>query len=148
MDREAWWATSPWGCKGIRYNLVTEHTHAEFTVADYSSMPWSVCSSVLSDQHGQVIYGEVFNRLLSKSFQMESLCMNERPWIAVDEANKRGLKLRRSQEISAPWMSQFSSVQSLSRVQLFVTPMDCSTPGFPVQLPAKKWIKNWGEAFI
>ena len=31
----------------------------------------------------------------------------------------------------------FSSVQSLSCVQLFVTPMDCSTPGFPVhhQLP-------------
>ena len=31
----------------------------------------------------------------------------------------------------------FSSVQLLSRVQLFVTPMDCSTPGFPVhhQLP-------------
>ena len=26
----------------------------------------------------------------------------------------------------------FSSVQSLSRVQLFVTPMDCSMPGFPV----------------
>ena len=32
---------------------------------------------------------------------------------------------------------QFRSVQSLSRVQLFVTPVDCSTPGFPVhhQLP-------------
>ena len=27
---------------------------------------------------------------------------------------------------------QFGSVQSLSCVQLFVTPMDCSTPGFPV----------------
>ena len=27
---------------------------------------------------------------------------------------------------------QFSSVQSLSRVQLFVTPMGCSTPGLPV----------------
>ena len=27
---------------------------------------------------------------------------------------------------------QFSSVQSLSRVWLFATPMDCSTPGFPV----------------
>ena len=26
----------------------------------------------------------------------------------------------------------FSSVQSLSHVQLFVTPTDCSTPGFPV----------------
>ena len=32
---------------------------------------------------------------------------------------------------------QFSSVQSLSRVQLFVTPMNCSTPGLPAhhQLP-------------
>ena len=32
---------------------------------------------------------------------------------------------------------KFSSVQSLSSVRLFVTPMDCSTPGFPVhhQLP-------------
>ena len=32
---------------------------------------------------------------------------------------------------------QFSSVQSLSRVQLFVTPMNLSTPGLPVrhQLP-------------
>ena len=31
----------------------------------------------------------------------------------------------------------FSSVQSLSRVRLFVTPMNCSTPGLPVhhQLP-------------
>ena len=27
---------------------------------------------------------------------------------------------------------QFSLVQSLSRVQLFETPMDCSTPGLPV----------------
>ena len=27
---------------------------------------------------------------------------------------------------------QFSSVQSLSCVRFFVTPMDCSTPGFPV----------------
>ena len=27
---------------------------------------------------------------------------------------------------------KFSSVQSLSSVRLFVTPMDCSTPGFPV----------------
>ena len=27
---------------------------------------------------------------------------------------------------------QFSSVQLLSRVQLFVTPVDCSTPGFLV----------------
>ena len=32
---------------------------------------------------------------------------------------------------------QFSSVHSLSHVQLFVTPKDCSMPGFPVhhQLP-------------
>ena len=32
---------------------------------------------------------------------------------------------------------QFSSVQSLSHVQVFVTPMDCSKPGLPVhhQLP-------------
>ena len=32
---------------------------------------------------------------------------------------------------------QFSLVQSLSRVQLFATPMNCSTPGLPVhhQLP-------------
>ena len=27
---------------------------------------------------------------------------------------------------------QFSSVQSLSHVQVFVTPMDCSKPGLPV----------------
>ena len=33
--------------------------------------------------------------------------------------------------------TKFSSVQSLSRIRLFVTPKDCSTPGFPVhhQLP-------------
>ena len=30
------------------------------------------------------------------------------------------------------YMYQFSSVQSLSRVWLFATPMDCSTSGFPV----------------
>ena len=37
-------------------------------------------------------------------------------------------------EGSSPWdiMVQFGSVQSLSRVWLFVTPMDYSTPGFPV----------------
>ena len=29
-------------------------------------------------------------------------------------------------------MIQFSSVQSLSHVQLFCNPMDCITPGFPV----------------
>ena len=41
-----------------------------------------------------------------------------------------------------PWTEepgglQSSSVQSLSPVQVFATPMDCSTPGFPVhhQLP-------------
>ena len=39
--------------------------------------------------------------------------------------------------ISTLHSRQFSSVQSLSCVQLFVTSMDCSTPGFPVhrQLP-------------
>ena len=46
--------------------------------------------------------------------------------------------------VRRPWVShftslrlQFSKVQLLSRVQLFVTPMDCSTPGLPVhhQLP-------------
>ena len=33
--------------------------------------------------------------------------------------------------------TQFNSVQSLSRVWLFVIPMDCGTPGFPIhhQLP-------------
>jgi len=30
------------------------------------------------------------------------------------------------------YMYQFSSVQSLSRVWLFATPVDCSTSGFPV----------------
>ena len=30
-----------------------------------------------------------------------------------------------------PWFS-FTSDQSLSRIQIFVTPMDCSMPGFPV----------------
>ena len=35
------------------------------------------------------------------------------------------------------WNIQFSSVHSLSCVRLFVTPMDCSMPGYPVhhQLP-------------
>ena len=31
-----------------------------------------------------------------------------------------------------PFLNQINSVQSLSHVWLFVTPMDCSTPGFPV----------------
>ena len=44
----------------------------------------------------------------------------------------------RSQEEELHWGKcnevnlQFSSVQSLSSIQLILTPMDCSTPGFPV----------------
>ena len=40
-------------------------------------------------------------------------------------------------KITAKSLGYISSVQLLSRVQLFMTPMDCSTPGFPVhrQLP-------------
>ena len=34
--------------------------------------------------------------------------------------------------INSYYILQFSSVQSLSRVRLFVTPMNCSTPGLPV----------------
>ena len=36
--------------------------------------------------------------------------------------------------LSNKWYIKYprKSVQSLSRVRLFVTPMDCSTPGFPV----------------
>ena len=45
---------------------------------------------------------------------------------------------------------QFSSVQSLSHVRLSVTPMDCSTPGFPVhhQLPelAQTHVHRIGDA--
>ena len=37
--------------------------------------------------------------------------------------------------------SGLSSVQSLSRVQLFVTPMDCSTPGFPVHHQLQNLLK-------
>ena len=37
------------------------------------------------------------------------------------------------EKCSTSFIIQFSSVQSLSRVQLFVTPWtDCSTPGFPL----------------
>ena len=40
---------------------------------------------------------------------------------------------------------QFSSVQSLSPVRLFATPMDCSTPSFPVhhQLPSNSCPLSW-----
>ena len=44
----------------------------------------------------------------------------------------------RSQEEELHWGKcnevnlQFSSVQSLSSIQIILTPMDCSTPGFPV----------------
>ena len=44
----------------------------------------------------------------------------------------------RSQEEELHWGKcnevnlQFSSVQSFSSIQLILTPMDCSTPGFPV----------------
>ena len=42
---------------------------------------------------------------------------------------------------------QFSSVHSLSRVQLFATPMNCSTPGLPVHhqlhLPNSLTVKGW-----
>ena len=42
-----------------------------------------------------------------------------------------------SAEVRSIVLPQFSSVQSLSRSQLFATPWNCSTPGFPVhhQLP-------------
>ena len=50
-----------------------------------------------------------------------------------------------------PWLVQFSSVQSLSRVWLFVTPWTaCSTSGFPVhhQLPelAQTHVHRIGDA--
>ena len=107
MDREAWWATSPWGCKGIRYDLATEHTHTQ----NSQLLTTVQCHDLCAPRHtvtnlGKWYMGKFFNRLLSKSFQMESLCMNERTWIAVDEAKKRGLKLRRSQENGAPWIRQ------------------------------------------
>ena len=33
---------------------------------------------------------------------------------------------------TAEWFSYVYSVESISHIQLFMTPMDCSTPGFPV----------------
>ena len=36
--------------------------------------------------------------------------------------------------------SVFDIVQLLSRVQLFETPMDCSTPGFPITI-SRSWLK-------
>ena len=42
----------------------------------------------------------------------------------------KGLTVKASQKSFL--FLQFSSVQSLSHVKLFATPMDCSTPGFPV----------------
>jgi len=42
-------------------------------------------------------------------------------------------------------VSHFSSVQLLSRVRLFVTPMNCSTPGLPVhhQVPNSRPLSWW-----
>ena len=47
------------------------------------------------------------------------------------------LQLSYTTQTGEPVATKFSSVQSLSRVWLFATPMDCSMPGFPVhnQLP-------------
>ena len=38
---------------------------------------------------------------------------------------------------------KFSSVQSLSCVQLFETPMDCSTPGFPVHHQLRELVQTY-----
>ena len=37
---------------------------------------------------------------------------------------------------------QFTSVQSLSHVQVFVTPMDCSTPGHPAHHKLPEFTQN------
>ena len=57
----------------------------------------------------------------------------------VNLRNKRGglARIRQEKREAMPGcffklVLQFSSVQSLSRIRLFVTPVDCSTPGFPV----------------
>ena len=53
-------------------------------------------------------------------------------WIRVkEESEKIGLKLK-IQKTKITVSSSISSVQLLSHVQLFATPMDCSMPGFPV----------------
>ena len=40
MDREAWWAlgSSPWGCKRVRYNLVTEQQLANTLTIIFASL--------------------------------------------------------------------------------------------------------------
>ena len=52
-------------------------------------------------------------------------------------------------DIVVSWI-QFSSVQLLRHVLLFVTPMDCSTPGFPVQNqhpePTQTHVHHVGDA--
>ena len=49
------------------------------------------------------------------------------------------LRFDRKQQNS---VRQFSSVQSLNSVQHFVTPMDCSTPGFPVHHQLLEFIQT------
>ena len=48
-----------------------------------------------------------------------------------EESEKVGLKLN-IQKTKIMASGPISSVQSLSRVWLFVTPLDCSMPGLPV----------------
>ena len=42
MDRGAWWATSPWSCKRVRHDLVTEQRHG------LSSLTYQVCLTMTS----------------------------------------------------------------------------------------------------
>ena len=70
--------------------------------------------------------------LMAESEELKSLLMTVK-----EESEKAGLKLS-IQKTKIIASGPISSVQSLSRVQLFVTPWtDCNTPGFPVhhQLP-------------
>ena len=55
--------------------------------------------------------------------------------VSDTEQNQSACRTASSELVSK--LIQFSSVQSLSCVQLFATPMNCSTPGLPVhhQLP-------------
>ena len=53
------------------------------------------------------------------------------PGFQETDPENSGKTHRASITVLALWL-QFSSVQSLSPVRLFATPMDCSTPGLPV----------------
>ena len=139
MDREAWWVQSM-GSQRVGHNWITNtHTHTQGVHTILNLRFGITVSFTLSSDPSRRLGLWLSWWVEVKDPPCETQALG---WVA-----KRRLEIQeRTNGVVLPtglfrwvWctLSSVSSVQSLSRVQLSATPMDCSTPGLPVhhQLP-------------